>query len=451
MTDNAKKTSELPTANTVSSSDRLVVLYQANTSSPSTRTISISNLSSALNISADRLTSANSTLRLFSNGALQFPDGSLQYTAGGIAHSELISSNTNLNPGTSYVVDTSAATVYLTLPAAPTGGDFIVLTDGSDWGVHNVTVLRNGSNIAGYSEDLSIDVGKITVWLAYEGQSVGWVVTSNLGPTGYAGSQGSQGTQGTLGYTGSQGTTGATGYVGSKGDQGSIGYTGSIGNSGTTGYTGSSGSSSGLFNQVLSPTPTLSSTGLTSWWLNQGSATVADTPVGVTVTMPTDTAQYGTMYGITRSAPATPWKVTLLSTMTVDMGGFYTAAGLGVVGADNRAFAITAPYRGYSGSFENIVLVGMNDNTSLWAQSLIAFNGYQKGPFYRPIWFQIENTGSAALFKFSYDGYNFITGAVEALGSYYLSSISSIGAFFIPWSDSALTTAYGTVQSWKVE
>ena len=44
MTDTAKKTSELPTANTIGSSDRLVFLYQANTSTPSTRTITIKNL-----------------------------------------------------------------------------------------------------------------------------------------------------------------------------------------------------------------------------------------------------------------------------------------------------------------------------------------------------------------------------------------------------------------------
>ena len=43
MTDNAKRTSELPTANTIGSSDRLVFLYQANASSPSTRTITRAN------------------------------------------------------------------------------------------------------------------------------------------------------------------------------------------------------------------------------------------------------------------------------------------------------------------------------------------------------------------------------------------------------------------------
>jgi len=48
MTDNAKKTSELATSNTIASSDRLVFLYQANTSSPSTRTITVRNFTKNL-------------------------------------------------------------------------------------------------------------------------------------------------------------------------------------------------------------------------------------------------------------------------------------------------------------------------------------------------------------------------------------------------------------------
>lgn len=48
MTDTAKKTSELPTANTIGSSDRLVFLYQANTSAPSTRTITVSHFTTNL-------------------------------------------------------------------------------------------------------------------------------------------------------------------------------------------------------------------------------------------------------------------------------------------------------------------------------------------------------------------------------------------------------------------
>ena len=50
MTDNARRTSELPTANTIGGSDRLVFLYQANTAAPSTRTITLSNLSSFISV-----------------------------------------------------------------------------------------------------------------------------------------------------------------------------------------------------------------------------------------------------------------------------------------------------------------------------------------------------------------------------------------------------------------
>ena len=49
MTDNARKVSELPTANTIGSSDRIVFLYQANTS-PSVRTITLSNLAAQINV-----------------------------------------------------------------------------------------------------------------------------------------------------------------------------------------------------------------------------------------------------------------------------------------------------------------------------------------------------------------------------------------------------------------
>lgn len=48
MTDNAKRVSELPTANTIGSSDRLLFLYNANTGAPSARTITVSNFTTNL-------------------------------------------------------------------------------------------------------------------------------------------------------------------------------------------------------------------------------------------------------------------------------------------------------------------------------------------------------------------------------------------------------------------
>lgn len=48
MANNVTTTSGLPQTNTVVATDRLVVLYQANTSAPSTRTITVNNLVNAI-------------------------------------------------------------------------------------------------------------------------------------------------------------------------------------------------------------------------------------------------------------------------------------------------------------------------------------------------------------------------------------------------------------------
>ena len=73
MTDNARKTSELPTANTIGNSDRLVFLYQANTSAPSTRTITANNFANSVSIS--RLRNGNATVSLANTGIISIPAG----------------------------------------------------------------------------------------------------------------------------------------------------------------------------------------------------------------------------------------------------------------------------------------------------------------------------------------------------------------------------------------
>lgn len=66
MTDNAKKISELATANTIANSDRLVFLYQANSSAPSVRTITATNF--ANNIAISGLRNSNATMTLANTG-----------------------------------------------------------------------------------------------------------------------------------------------------------------------------------------------------------------------------------------------------------------------------------------------------------------------------------------------------------------------------------------------
>ena len=204
-----------------------------------------------------------------------------------------------------YAVDTTSGSFSVTLPASPSSGDWLILTDAGNWGVNNLTVLRNSSTIEGVADDLLISVGNINVEFAYVNST--WQVVTTLGqkgddgftgsagpPGGYTGSQGIQGFTGSngftgsqgAGFTGSQGTTGFTGsvgpsggYTGSQGIQGftgSNGFTGSqgagfTGSQGTTGFTGSAGTSgavttftNGADNRVVTATGSEGITGETN-------------------------------------------------------------------------------------------------------------------------------------------------------------------------------------------
>lgn len=66
-----------------------------------------------------------------------------------------------------YLVDTSVNAVIATLPVAPATGDAITFQDASGtWGVNVLTIGRNGKNIMGLAEDLTVAVSDLqfTVW-----------------------------------------------------------------------------------------------------------------------------------------------------------------------------------------------------------------------------------------------------------------------------------------------
>jgi hypothetical protein len=88
-----------------------------------------------------------------------------------------------------------ASTIYgsfnLTLPANPTAGQYIQITDGYNLTLYPVTVLRNGSTIEGYSDNVSLDLTGSTFEFIYSGST--WQITSTTGP------------KGNIGYTGSMG------------------------------------------------------------------------------------------------------------------------------------------------------------------------------------------------------------------------------------------------------
>jgi len=67
----------------------------------------------------------------------------------------------------------------LTLPATPSAGDVVAVVDGADWSVNNLTVARNGSTIEGDAEDMTMDIGGVSVDFVYDGTT--WHIYMQVG------------------------------------------------------------------------------------------------------------------------------------------------------------------------------------------------------------------------------------------------------------------------------
>ena len=71
-----------------------------------------------------------------------------------------------------YLVDTSTAARSITLPASPSNGNEIIISDrDGNAATNNITVARNGKTVAGLAEDLTIDLDYARVRLRYDGTS----------------------------------------------------------------------------------------------------------------------------------------------------------------------------------------------------------------------------------------------------------------------------------------
>ena len=82
-----------------------------------------------------------------------------------------------LAPGNQYFVDTTAAR-FLTLPAAATAGDTILIFDQTGTSSANtITVSNNGLNLNGSAQTLIINVDFAAVVLIYMGAAYGWRVS----------------------------------------------------------------------------------------------------------------------------------------------------------------------------------------------------------------------------------------------------------------------------------
>lgn len=96
--------------------------------------------------------------------------GSPSLSFGGI-----MTTNFNATANTIYCVDTTLATVSMTLPATPVTGNEIVFTDcNGTFNRNTFTVLRNNSNIMSLNQDMTVNVSNAGSTMIYSGVTYGW-------------------------------------------------------------------------------------------------------------------------------------------------------------------------------------------------------------------------------------------------------------------------------------
>lgn len=102
---------------------------------------------------------------------------------GGSAYSpsyELKSASFTAEAGKAYAIDTTSASLEVTLPATPAEGDVIALADArGTWATNPVVVLRNGNKIEGSEVDFTNNAAGTFFSLVYIDATTGWRVLAS--------------------------------------------------------------------------------------------------------------------------------------------------------------------------------------------------------------------------------------------------------------------------------
>lgn len=87
---------------------------------------------------------------------------------------QLITGNTNAVAGGVYMVDKSGGNVTITLPSSPSIGDepiHVIHVNGTS---NTLAIARNGNNIMGLAEDMTVNANYAAFPLVWAGTSPGW-------------------------------------------------------------------------------------------------------------------------------------------------------------------------------------------------------------------------------------------------------------------------------------
>jgi hypothetical protein len=86
----------------------------------------------------------------------------------------------NIAAGEGYFIDTTSTTITATLPASPVLGDFVSIIDyAGTFDTNNLTIARNGKNIQGLAEDLTVNQERAGLTLVFTDNTQGWLLQNN--------------------------------------------------------------------------------------------------------------------------------------------------------------------------------------------------------------------------------------------------------------------------------
>ena len=118
---------------------------------------------------------ANQVLTTDGSGALSFAT-----VSGGAAWQAVVTSSLTVVAKSGYFVNTSGGVITATLPASPVIGDFISFVDyAATFDTNNLTIARNGKNIQGLAEDLTVNQERAALTLVFTDNTQGWLLETN--------------------------------------------------------------------------------------------------------------------------------------------------------------------------------------------------------------------------------------------------------------------------------
>ena len=98
---------------------------------------------------------------------------------GSLAWQSVQSGNFTAVAGNAYPVNTTSGAVTATLPASPSAGSIVQLTDyAGTWATSSVTVALNGANVNGSSGSLTLNVARSSIAFVYVDATQGWIAYS---------------------------------------------------------------------------------------------------------------------------------------------------------------------------------------------------------------------------------------------------------------------------------